>query len=129
MRNASQGGFSIVREDARQFFANLLNAPEARAEYMALGLIADIEGLREKQGLTYTALAERMGVSRAYVSKLMQGRQNSTLGSLVKLAEALGAEIDVRVRLQRKTHSNGSANGHPDLPKAKSGKASAAAKR
>lgn len=101
-----------MREDTRKFFADLLNTPEARAEYIALGLIADFEGLREKQGLTYTALAERMGVSRAYVSKLMQGRQNSTLGSLVKLAEALGAELDIRVRPQHKAHPDGSANGH-----------------
>jgi transcriptional regulator with XRE-family HTH domain len=102
-----------VGDSTRQFFADLLDTPEARAEGIALDLILEFEKLREKQGLTYSALAERMGVSRAYVHKLMQGRQNSTVGSLVKLAAALGVELEIRVRARSRSR-NGTAesNGH-----------------
>ncbi|MCH7472188.1 helix-turn-helix domain-containing protein [bacterium] len=59
----------------------------------------DCERQRNKQQLSYAELGRRMGVSRAYVSKLMSGMQNSTIGSLVKLAVALGCEVDVSLRV------------------------------
>jgi len=44
------------------------------------------------QGLTQSALAEKMGVSKQYISHLMTGHRNPGLDSLEKAATALGVE-------------------------------------
>jgi hypothetical protein len=67
----------------QEWFAEALNSPEAVAEGVALDYIYAAEQQRAALGLSYAELARRMGVSRAYMSKLMSGTQISTLGSLV----------------------------------------------
>jgi len=46
--------------------------------------------LREQQGLTTTALAERAGISQAQISRLENGKQGFRSSTLVKIAQALG---------------------------------------
>lgn len=56
----------------------------------------------QKADLTYTALAARAGISRAYVSHLANGRRRPTAHIVSMLANALGVpidEIDVDVSL------------------------------
>lgn len=43
----------------------------------------------KRLGLNQSALAKRMNVSRAYVTKLMSGDVNITFGTAMKLARAL----------------------------------------
>jgi predicted transcriptional regulator len=76
-------------------------SPLAQAEYRSLNFIADCEVLRQELQLSYAELARRMGVSRAYVYKLMQGGSNNKLSSLVKLAAALGAEVRLSLEVPR----------------------------
>ncbi|GAN96370.1 transcriptional regulator XRE [Komagataeibacter europaeus NBRC 3261] len=45
--------------------------------------------LRRAAGLSQEALAERMGVDRAYISWIETGRQNATLLSLWHASQAL----------------------------------------
>ena len=85
----------IRRRRLKEWFAAELDTPEAIAEGLALDFIREIERRRDELGLSYAELARRMGVSRAYMSKLMSGTQNSTLGSLVKLALVLGCEVKI----------------------------------
>ena len=47
----------------------------------------------EELGLTQKALAERMGCSQQYVSRIVKGRENLSLETIVKLEEAL--EVDI----------------------------------
>lgn len=55
--------------------------------------------LREKRGLTQTALARRMGVSQPFIAKLESGEsKNYNLETLVKVATALNSELEVRFR-------------------------------
>jgi transcriptional regulator with XRE-family HTH domain len=54
----------------------------------------NVQRLRIKAGLSQAALAERMGVDRAYVSGLELGQRNPTILTLWHLAEAL----EVRLR-------------------------------
>jgi plasmid maintenance system antidote protein VapI len=51
----------------------------------------------ERLGLTRTALAERLGATPAYVTKILRGKVNFTLATMVRLARALGAELHVRL--------------------------------
>lgn len=58
--------------------------------------------LREKRGLTQTALARRMGVSQPFIAKLESGEtHNFSLETLVKLASALDSELEVRFHPHR----------------------------
>ncbi len=49
--------------------------------------------LREAKGLSQRALAKKAGISREYVLRLEAARQDPTLGTLEKLAKALGVSV------------------------------------
>jgi transcriptional regulator with XRE-family HTH domain len=53
----------------------------------------NVQRLLVKAGLSQAALAERMGVDRAYVSGLELGQRNPTILSLWHVAEALGVKL------------------------------------
>jgi transcriptional regulator with XRE-family HTH domain len=86
----------------RAWFKGLGTGPEARAYCIALQLTRQAELAREKRGWSYSALAREMGVSPAYTSRLLQGHENSTLLTLVKLGDALGLELEVRYKPRKK---------------------------
>lgn len=46
------------------------------------------------RGLTLEVLADRIGVSKGYLSQIEQGRKRGTLGVFRRLADALGVFID-----------------------------------
>lgn len=50
----------------------------------------NVKRLRLAAGLTQAALAERMGVDRAYVSGLELGQRNPTIVTLWHITKALG---------------------------------------
>ena len=53
-----------------------------------------IKALRERKGLSQKALADRIGVSDAYITMLETGkRANPSLKILKKLAKALGVPV------------------------------------
>ena len=47
----------------------------------------------EELGLTQTKLAERMGCSQQYVSKVLRGKENLSLETLYKIENALNLQI------------------------------------
>lgn len=47
----------------------------------------------DKLGLTQKMLAERMGCSQQYVSKVLRGRENLSLETLCKIENALNLQI------------------------------------
>jgi len=47
----------------------------------------------EELGLTQKMLAERMGCSQQYVSKVLRGRENLSLETLCKIENALNLQI------------------------------------
>lgn len=49
-----------------------------------------IDFLMKKEGVKKAELARRLGKSRAYVTKILQGNANFTLDTLVQIARALG---------------------------------------
>lgn len=55
----------------------------------------NVKQLRKAAGLSQAELAERMGVDRAYVSGLEQGRRNTTIVTLWHIAKALGVKISL----------------------------------
>ena len=53
----------------------------------------NVQRLRIAAGLSQAALAERMGVDRAYVSGLELGQRNQTIVTLWHVSEALGVRL------------------------------------
>jgi transcriptional regulator with XRE-family HTH domain len=54
-----------------------------------------IRNTRIELGLTQAQLAERLRAAPAYVSAIEAGRENLTLGSLARIATALGTGLEV----------------------------------
>lgn len=66
-----------------------------RLEKILFQLGEDMCLLMEQQRLSRTQLAERMGVSPAYITKILDGNLNLTIKSLLKLSEAFGCELTI----------------------------------
>jgi transcriptional regulator with XRE-family HTH domain len=60
----------------------------------------DVCVLMQKQGISRAELARRMGTSRAYITKLLDGNANFTLETITKVAMALGAAVHVHLAPQ-----------------------------
>lgn len=56
-------------------------------------LVHNIRALRQEAGLSQAELADRVGVSQTWISRLELGQGNPTLNTLNRLAEA----FDVRI--------------------------------
>ena len=53
-------------------------------------IAARFKAVREERRMTTTALALRVGISQAQISRLENGRQGFRSGTLMKIAKALG---------------------------------------
>ncbi len=89
----------MANSAVEKWMDELRQMPEYAAEGLVMDFIGACEGRRAELGLSYAELARRMGVSRAYISKLMGGTQMSSVGSLYKLARALGCEMHLALAL------------------------------
>jgi transcriptional regulator with XRE-family HTH domain len=57
-----------------------------------------ITGLMESQGISRTELARRLGVTPAYITKLLRGTHNMTLATLSDVFFVLGHEAGITVK-------------------------------
>lgn len=69
--------------------------PEFVAEGLAIKVTEEMLECLELKGLNQSWLAERMGVSRAHVSRILNARPNMTLLTIAKIAVALNVKPDV----------------------------------
>ena len=60
----------------------------------------------QKQGVSRSQLAERLGTSRAYVTKLLDGQENMTLKTIVRVANALDLKVDLKLRPRGRRAAN-----------------------
>ena len=82
---------------AAERFEKLLDASKEDGSYYIEGakveLSEQIYLAMESAGVTEAELARRIGASRAYINKVLQGSTNFTIESLVKIGRALGREF------------------------------------
>jgi len=82
-------------------FPELFQQAEGHEDYWVAGAILefteDVVQEMERQGITRTELARRLGATPAYVTKLLRGKVNFTLATMVRLARALDAEVRVQL--------------------------------
>ena len=85
--------------DAEHWFRGLLDAdendPDALTEDLVLDVTEQLFRWMQEGGIRPSELAKRLGVSRAFVSQLLNGKPNMTLRTLMGVALAL----DLRVRI------------------------------
>src|SRR5436305_6534045 len=82
-------------------FPELFEQAEQHDDYWVAGTILEFtEGVvreMKRQGVTRTELAKRLGATPAYVTKILRGKANFTLETMVRLARALDAELRVQL--------------------------------
>ncbi len=70
-------------------------SPDSWANQETVGRIGDrIRQLREARGLTQSQLQQRSCVSRSYLSRIESGQMTPSLGTLEKIAHALGVSLN-----------------------------------
>jgi transcriptional regulator with XRE-family HTH domain len=87
---------------AEQWFSALLaqdeNDPDALTDDLVLDVTEQIYRAMQDAGLRPSNLAERMNVSRSFVSQLLNGRPNMTMRTLIGVALALGLRVQIELR-------------------------------
>lgn len=68
----------------------LLKTPEYWFEQAQNDLCRHVCEYMEKEGINQTQLAEKLGVSKGYISQIMKGEFNYTLKKLIELSMAVG---------------------------------------
>jgi transcriptional regulator with XRE-family HTH domain len=96
----------------KKSFKELIDEARGRDTYWAASMILDFtEGLHEimkANGVTRSGLARRLGVSPAYITKVLRGNVNFTVDSMVRLVRAAGGEVSIHVAPKGKRERNGS---------------------
>ena len=72
--------------------------PEFEFDLLSIDIGERIVERMEELGLTRTALAATIGVSKARISQILSGNDNLTLKSLVAVAIGLESRIEVRLK-------------------------------
>lgn len=76
----------------------LIQTPEYWVEQIQNRLFEQVESYMEKQELTQTELAEQLGVSKGYISQILNGNFNHTLKKLVNISLAVGVVPDIQFK-------------------------------
>lgn len=97
---------AAVTRGSGNIFADL-GIPNAEDELLKARMVLAIKSLIEKQELTQTAAAARMGISQPDVSKLLRGRVSGfSLERLFDFVRALGSDVEIKLKPTR-DHSEG----------------------
>jgi len=77
-----------------------MDAVESDPDFVYEQLLLDVNEriltAMERAGVRKADLAERLGTSRAYITKLLGGPENLTLKTLVRVAMALNSRVELR---------------------------------
>ena len=96
----------------KKSFKELIDEAKGRDTYWTASMILDFtEGLHkimEANGVTRSDLARRLGVSPAYITKVLRGNVNFTVDSMVRLARAAGGEVSIHIAPKNKRERNSS---------------------
>lgn len=82
--------FRQLRNEAKQHDAYWIDRT-------VLSFLVQLSSRMKEGGLNKTQLAERIGTSKAYLSKIFSGNPNFTVATLVRLARATGAQVEIRI--------------------------------
>ena len=61
-------------------------------------VVEQLKSARKAQNVTQEVLAERVGTRKSNISRFESGRYNPSLDFLIKVADSLGKQIQIRIR-------------------------------
>lgn len=61
-------------------------------------VVKQLKSARKAQNVTQEVLAERVGTKKSNISRFESGRYNPSLDFLIKVADSLGKQIQIRIR-------------------------------
>ena len=61
-------------------------------------VVVQLKSARKAQNVTQEVLAERVGTKKSNISRFESGRYNPSLDFLIKVADSLGKQIQIRIR-------------------------------
>lgn len=83
----------------KDFKAKMLEDPEVRREYDALGpeydVIQAMIDARKTQHMTQSELSMRTGITQADISRIEKGTRNPSLNMLKRLAKGMGMKLKI----------------------------------
>jgi ribosome-binding protein aMBF1 (putative translation factor) len=86
------------KEYLDQKLQNKVWAKEFEEEYKKTKIAVEIAELRERRGLTQSALAEKIGTTQSVIARLENPNYcNYTLKMLDRIAKALGAHVNISI--------------------------------
>ena len=80
--------------------ARVASTAEGQAERISVDFLAQVHTRMQALGLSNTELAQRMGTSPAYITRLFRGSANLSVETMVKLARAVDSTLRVELHAQ-----------------------------
>ena len=81
-------------------FADLLRSARSRDDYWIEDAIiqftAQLYSLM--RGMSQEELATKVGASQPYIARILKGKNNFTIATMVKLARAVGGRLEIQIR-------------------------------
>jgi plasmid maintenance system antidote protein VapI len=71
------------------------STPDGQYARVVVDFLQQVNVQMQAQGMSNAELARRLGTSAAYVSRLFGGNANLSVQTMVKLAQAVGAQLQV----------------------------------
>jgi transcriptional regulator with XRE-family HTH domain len=81
----------------RELFETVTRTVQFRAESLILDFTDQVVTRMHQLGISRSALASKMESSPAYVTKMLGGGTNFTVESLVKVSDALNADVKIEM--------------------------------
>jgi transcriptional regulator with XRE-family HTH domain len=81
----------------KKLTARVEKDPVFIAEGIAIDIAMQVNDSLEERGIAQKELAQRLGVSQAYVSQILGGKTNLTILTLCKVAAALGLQPFIKL--------------------------------
>ncbi len=101
-----------MNETAR-WFNSVINEYENDIDFQLEGVLIDINEqiikLMIEKKMTRKNLADKLGCSKAYITRILQGNQNVTVKTLLQIAKALDVEFSLNYKekyIQKKRIAN-----------------------
>jgi len=92
LRNSDRSNIGTSKAKNNMTFKReeLLKTPEYWFEQAQNELYRQVTEFMKQEGINQTQLAEKLGVSKGYISQIMKGEFNYTLKKLIELSMAIG---------------------------------------
>jgi len=82
-----------LNEWTKQFSSTQKKVAKKANNYFAV--VAEFKRTRQELGLTQEEIAQKAGIDRSTIAKIESGSRNTTIGSLIILAEAMDKKLKI----------------------------------